>query len=105
MIANLVQNALEAHEGKGGRVVVRTAVEGRKVLVRVLDEGKGLSPEVQARLYEPFFTTKPDAIGLGLVIAQEIVLAHGGRIEARSRADRAGAEFVVELKLDGERSP
>jgi len=105
VVANLVQNAIDAHEGKGGRVVIRTALEGRTALLRVLDEGKGLAPDVAPHIFEPFFTTKTDGTGLGLTIAQEIVEAHGGKIEARSRQDRGGAEFVVELKLDAGRRP
>jgi signal transduction histidine kinase len=104
VVSNLVQNAVEAHEGKGGRVVVRTAVVGGSVFLRVLDEGRGLSDEVAPHIFEPFFTTKVDGAGLGLTIAQEVVAAHGGKLEARSRRDRGGAEFVVELTLEAEAS-
>jgi signal transduction histidine kinase len=103
VVSNLVQNAVEAHDSNGGRVIVRTAVEGSAVLLRVLDEGHGLAPDVAPHIFKPFFTTKANGTGLGLVIAQEIVTAHGGKIEAASRTDRGGAEFVVELKLDGEK--
>lgn len=103
VIANLLQNAVDAHEGHGGRVVVRTALEGSSVVIRILDEGTGLSTEVTEHMFEPFFTTKREGTGLGLTIADQIVRAHGGKIEARSRSDRNGAEFVVELKLDEER--
>ncbi len=99
VLTNLIQNAVEAHDGKGGRVVVRTAVAGSSVVLRILDEGRGISPDVAPHLFQPFFTTKADGTGLGLTIAQEIVAAHGGKIEARSRQDRGGAEFVVELEL------
>lgn len=100
VIVNLVQNAVEAHEGLPGRVVVATEVEGATARLRVLDGGLGIPPEVVPRLFEPLFTTKPGAAGLGLAISREVVTAHGGRIEARNRADGKGAELVVELALE-----
>jgi signal transduction histidine kinase len=60
---------------------------------------------VAPHLFQPFFTTKAAGTGLGLTIAQEIVAAHGGKIEATSRQDRGGAEFVVELELTGGSGP
>jgi signal transduction histidine kinase len=100
VLVNIIQNAMEAHGGHGGRVTVRSAVEGGSVVLRILDEGKGISPEVAPRLFEPFFTTKPDGTGLGLTIARDIIEAHGGKIEARSRKDRGGAEFRDDRRLD-----
>jgi two-component system sensor kinase FixL len=64
-------------------VVVQTALEGKWVCFRVIDRGHGLSEEVEAQLFRPFFTTKPNGMGIGLSICQSIVQAHGGEIGCR----------------------
>lgn len=102
VLANLIANAVESHAG-AGRVVVATERSARGVTVRVRDEGSGLAPDVEARLFHPFFTTKEARMGLGLAVSREIVLAHEGRIDARNRPDTRGAEFSVDLPLAGAR--
>ena len=64
-----------------------------RIVVR--DHGPGVEPTIRDRLFTPFATTKPDGIGLGLVLARELVEAHGGTLEWRAAAP--GAAFVVEL--------
>ncbi|MFL5576948.1 MAG: sensor histidine kinase [Gemmatimonadaceae bacterium] len=80
---NLIDNASDA---AATRVTVRTAVEQGAVLVEVRDDGPGIPQELQDRVWEPFFTTKPvgRGTGLGLDIARRIVEQHGGRIVLRS---------------------
>lgn len=97
---NLVLNALEATAGTDGarRVVVGAHGEGDDVELFVRDSGPGLSPEVQARLFDSFFTTKQHGLGLGLVIVRSIVQRHGGRVTAENAA-AGGAEFRVVLPV------
>ena len=80
VLVNLVQNALEAI-GAAGRIEVRSrrAADGG-VEISVRDDGPGIPPEVAARLFEPYFTTRSSGTGLGLAICRRIVEAHGGRI-------------------------
>lgn len=97
VLLNLIQNAVEAMP-KGGRLTIRARAvpERRAVAIAVQDTGTGIPPEVQARIFEPFFSTRQDEglRGLGLAIVQDIVRSHGGAIEVRSRPGE-GTCFVV----------
>lgn len=102
---NLINNAHDAitESGKGGRIMISSrCIDGRKIIVRVEDTGKGLSVDVAARIFDPFFTTKAvgKGTGLGLSISYGIIREHGGEIYALGRAD--GAVFVIELPVAGE---
>jgi PAS domain S-box-containing protein len=81
VLVNLVRNACEA-SAPGQRVVIDSAREDDRIVMRVCDEGIGISPEVRAKLFEPFVTTKPPnaGTGLGLSVAYGIVREHGGSI-------------------------
>ena len=98
---NLVDNAVDAMDG-GGALTMRAErdPDGDGVRVSVCDSGPGIPPEVRARLFEPFYTTKPPGkgTGLGLHISHNVVARHGGRIEVESDAD--GTCFVVVLPVD-----
>jgi PAS domain S-box-containing protein len=99
---NLLVNAAQAiPEGHAETNVIRisTRVDGADtVVVEIADSGTGMSPEVQARIFEPFFTSKPSGLGtgLGLAICQRIVTAAGGRVGVESEAGR-GSTFSVFL--------
>lgn len=95
LFLNLGINALEAMPG-GGRLRFHCAAGEEEVNVRVEDSGPGISEEVRARLFSPFFTTKKDGCGLGLSISASIVHAHGGRIEVECWPGQ-GAAFSVSL--------
>lgn len=79
VMINLLKNGLEAMEQPGALSVSSRAVPG-KVLIRVTDTGSGIPPEVMAKLFQPFFSTKPRGSGLGLAISQQIMAAHRGEI-------------------------
>ncbi|MGD9478413.1 sensor histidine kinase [Shinella sp. G-2] len=97
VLINLFQNALEAVEPRpDGRVNVSVGVDGNAVTVTVADNGPGLSETVLAQLFEPFNTSKEKGLGLGLVIAKDIVSDYGGRLEVETHA--GGATFSVHLR-------
>ncbi len=110
-LQNLIRNGLEAM-GPGAygeplgeppqprdRLLTLSAqMVGRTAVIEVADTGAGLAPEVRARLFEPFVTTKRTGTGLGLPIARRVVEAHGGRIEAIDR-DGGGTLFRLSFPL------
>lgn len=93
-LLNLLENALQVCD-PGGKVGLGVLVAGHRVKISVSDTGPGVSPELQARIFEPFYTTKGQGTGLGLAIAQGVARAHGGGIEVASCG--IGAEFVMDL--------
>ena len=98
VLQNLVDNAVECG---AGRVDVRAAVEGETVVVDVADDGPGISPGNQARVFEPFFTTRRDVggTGLGLPISRSLVRHAGGELELASA--RKGTSFRITLPAEG----
>lgn len=98
---NLVTNAAQSIEG-AGTIVVRTARDGDKVCVEVSDNGCGIPPEVLPRIFEQYFTTRPEGkgTGLGLTIALDVVRAHGGEIRVAPRQGK-GSTFTVVLPVRG----
>ncbi len=95
VLLNLLQNALQA-AGAGGRVTLAVEAEPMEVAFRVVDTGPGLPPEARARLFQPFFTTKPGGTGLGLSIVHRHVTGMGGTVEAGSDEGK-GACFTIRL--------
>jgi signal transduction histidine kinase len=83
-ILNLALNAVEATPA-GGAVEIRGYADGRGATIEVLDRGLGLTPEAQAKLFRPFFTTKERGTGLGLALAKKVADAHGGTLELEPR--------------------
>ena len=97
VVTNLLNNAYDAVDGHGKlRIEVRANADWAHVVVQ--DNGPGIPPDVQAHLFEPFYTTKPEGkgTGLGLAICHGIVESHGGTIEVESEAGE-GTLFDVSL--------
>lgn len=107
VLLNLLINALDAMNGIVDRprvVRIRSrAVDGKVVEVAVEDCGAGLNEEQAARLFEAFYTTKPEGLGMGLSISRSIVEAHGGQLWATSNAG-PGATFQFSLPSDTNRA-
>ncbi|MHB8550980.1 MAG: ATP-binding response regulator [Acidiferrobacterales bacterium] len=102
VLLNLLQNALEAVNDssmQGGTVTVRTQeYEAGFVRITVTDTGPGLDPEDGKRLFQPFFTTKAEGLGMGLAISRTIVEAHGGRLWLESGEGGATFHFTVPME-------
>ena len=95
VLVNTILNAVQAVGGLG-QIVVTVEERAASVAFIVDDSGPGLSHEVQRRLFEPLFTTRPTGTGLGLALCRRIVDKHGGTIAATNRAE-GGARFTVEI--------
>lgn len=98
VILNLLLNAVEAMAGPDSHrsLVVRTEERGDAVIVSVQDSGRGLGDAELQRIFDAFYTTKPEGLGMGLSISQSIVDAHGGRLWGKRNADR-GMTFEFSL--------
>jgi two-component system, sporulation sensor kinase E len=102
VLVNLIKNAMQAMT-KGGTLTLQTGEGSDGVWVSVADTGGGIPQEQINRIFEPFYTTKKKGTGLGLMIVQRIMRAHGGRIELDSHLGR-GTTFRIWLPLH-ERKP
>jgi PAS domain S-box-containing protein len=102
VLVNLVKNAMQAMT-KGGTLTLQTGEGSDGVWLSVADTGGGIPQEQINRIFEPFFTTKKKGSGLGLMIVQRIIRAHGGRIELESDLGR-GTTFRIWVPLH-ERKP
>ncbi|MDH5539399.1 MAG: ATP-binding protein [Rhizobacter sp.] len=96
---NLIHNAMHAMDGRGRLRLGSTEQDGH-VVVSVTDSGPGVPPDLQAKIFEPFFSTKPrgEGTGLGLHICRQIVAKHGGAIQLDSKPGKT--TFSVRLPLD-----
>jgi CheY-like chemotaxis protein len=108
VINNLVINARQAMPG-GGRLEVEAENAGAEggrpsVRIRFRDHGVGIPQAHLARIFDPYFSTKPDGKGLGLTVVYSIIRAHGGRIEVESEPQR-GAVFTLHLPASADRHP
>ncbi len=102
VLVNLVENAMDALENGRPHKHIDLAVthEGRHAVIRVADDGPGIPPDAQARVFEPFVSLKSSGTGLGLAIAKRTIDAHGGAIGFTSRP--GATAFEIRLPLDGE---
>ena len=106
-LLNLFQNAIEAlsHSKAPNRTLsVRCGCCGnRGVIMHVEDNGPGIAPADRKKIFDAFYTTRPEGLGMGLVIARSVIRAHGGRLEVEPRSP-AGTAFIIHLPY-GNRRP
>jgi signal transduction histidine kinase len=100
VFANLITNAAQAMSDSGGSIAVKArqivaGEERRYIQIDVADNGPGIPKELQERIFQPFFTTKPNGTGLGLAITKRIITAHKGNIQVSSFP--GGTVFHVQL--------
>jgi signal transduction histidine kinase len=100
---NLVVNAIQAMasvaDGVRDLLITTARTEANFVLVRVADSGPGLDPQTLEHVFDPYYTTKPDGLGMGLAICHSIIDAHNGRLWASANEPR-GAVFQFTLPAD-----
>lgn len=101
IMVNLIKNSLDAlteAKRRGGTIEIRVERGDGELLVSVTDDGPGVPEESRARLFEPFFTSKPRGVGLGLSICKNIAAAHGGSLQY-SEPPGGGSRFTLKLPL------
>src|SRR5947209_15788663 len=98
-LLNLLLNAQQAMPD-GGELTLQATREPGGVCLSLIDTGKGMPPEVAARAFQPFYSTRPGGTGLGLPTTRKIIEAHGGTIEVQSEAGR-GTKFTIRLPAAG----
>ena len=97
VLLNLLQNAIEAlRDTPEPSITLEVEAKGRRVTIRIADNGPGVAPEVHERLFTPFTTDKRDGVGLGLVISRDIVAGFGGELSLEPTP--RGATFVIRLE-------
>ncbi|MCG6949535.1 MAG: PAS domain-containing protein [Acidobacteria bacterium] len=100
LLVNLVINARDALEERGGRITVRVEHTAARAVLEVADDGAGIPSEAREHLFEPFFTLRRQGrgSGLGLAVVYSIVSAHDGEVDVRTSLGE-GARFIVRLPL------
>lgn len=102
-LTNLLENALQAVSSAGvlaPSIALGVGVSEDRLAFTVRDNGRGMPPDVVARLFEPFYTTRAEGTGLGLAIARGVARAHGGGIDVQS-APGVGTEFILTVSRGG----
>ena len=95
-LLNIVRNAVESIPGEGTVTIACNPLQNHFLSIRIRDSGVGLAAGEEKRIFDPFYTTKEQGIGLGLAIAREIIAAHGGEIRVASRRG-GGTTFEILL--------
>lgn len=93
VFVNYIKNAIEAMP-HGGKLLIEGIQCDQKVCIRIVDEGGGIPPEVQARMGEPFFTTKENGTGLGMIVSSQIIKEHKGNLRILSSCEGTRIEVI-----------
>jgi PAS domain S-box-containing protein len=104
VVLNLITNALQAMETVDREKFLRVGVtqEGQQVVIRVADNGPGVTGDLLGKIFDPFYTTRKDGHGIGLSFSQRVISEHNGRLSAGA-VEGGGAVFLIELPLWRER--
>ncbi len=97
-LLNIIKNAMNAMEGKGGVLVVSTKLIGDHVALAIRDTGIGMDETTMTKIFEPYFTTKPSGSGLGLTMVFKVVKEHLGEISVSSK-EGEGTNFTITLPV------
>lgn len=97
VIINLLKNSIEASE-QGGEINLKTDVYDESVVLWIEDKGKGMSVEQRSRMFDPFYTTRKEGIGLGLAIVHQIMQQHNGSIDVSSN-EGSGTKILLTFPL------
>jgi signal transduction histidine kinase len=100
VLFNVLTNAVQAMDGKGGILTIRCRSDNGRVRLEVEDDGPGIPDEHLDRIFEPLFTTKTRGFGLGLSVSRLLVQANGGELTV-SNAPEGGAIFVIDIPAAG----
>ncbi|MEI7752506.1 MAG: PAS domain S-box protein, partial [Candidatus Omnitrophota bacterium] len=101
VLLNLIENAVDAMPD-GGKLTITTEIKKDLFLIKVEDSGKGIPEKDIIKIFDPFFSTKPQGVGLGLVTCYGIIVSHGGTIEVESKW-RTGTTFTIYLPMGMQR--
>jgi signal transduction histidine kinase len=93
-LLNLIVNAIDAMP-TGGDLTIATSAEGDRVIADIDDDGVGIDPALLDRVFDPFVSTKPEGVGLGLVNAKAVIEGHGGQIQLSARQPRGTRARIV----------
>ncbi len=99
LFVNLILNSLQAMHTQGGILTIKSSVQGKKILISISDNGKGMPPEIARRVFEPFYSTRKDGFGLGLYSCHKIVEEHGWLMTVESE-EGTGTKFLIEIPLE-----
>jgi C4-dicarboxylate-specific signal transduction histidine kinase len=109
VILNLLRNAADAMSGVADRprqLAIQSELDGDgAVRLSVRDAGVGLAPDALGRLFEPFYTTKPAGMGIGLSVSRSIIDSHQGRLWARPNEDGPGPTFAFSVPCPARMPP
>lgn len=95
VLVNILKNSVESIGGKGGRIIISTTAQPASIVI--CDNGRGISAEVSQLLFTPFFTTKSDGQGIGLMFTREVLTAHGCKFSLETASDGL-TRFTIEFK-------
>ncbi|MFC1668084.1 PAS domain-containing sensor histidine kinase [Chlamydiota bacterium] len=96
-LSNIIKNAFQAMPS-GGTITLKTKNNKKNIQITISDTGIGMKPEFIKKIFEPYVTSKPDGVGLGLMISDRIISEHNGKISVKSIINQ-GTTFVVDLPL------
>jgi signal transduction histidine kinase len=102
-ILNPILNAQQAMP-QGGQILLRSSREAHWLRVDIIDNGPGIPDSIRDKVFAPFFTTRPDGVGLGLAMTTRIIEQHHGRMDLQS-APGKGTDFIIRLPVSGKEAP